>query len=166
MGHRSHASYDQKLLNAHHSVGRCTRKSPFMTQANTLALAGVAQWIECRLRTKGLQVQFPVRAHAWVTGQVPSRGCRSATILFSPSLSPSLPLCLKINKILKKKKWANTLKESSEKKKITEAKYSLSQQRQLVRWYRWVPRILTQQGKPVLQGACTPEDNSRFFGPP
>ena len=26
------------------------------------------------LRTKGLQVQFPVRAHAWVVGQVPCRG--------------------------------------------------------------------------------------------
>ena len=26
------------------------------------------------LQTKGLLVQFPVRAHAWVVGQVPSRG--------------------------------------------------------------------------------------------
>ena len=26
------------------------------------------------LRTKGLLVRFPVRAHAWVVGQVPSRG--------------------------------------------------------------------------------------------
>ena len=34
--------------------------------------------------------------------------------------------------------------------------------------YRWVPRTLTWQGKPVLQGACPPEDNSGFFwgGPP
>ena len=37
------------------------------------ALAGVAQWIEHRLQIKGLPVQFPVRAHAWVVGQVPSR---------------------------------------------------------------------------------------------
>ena len=26
-------------------------------------------------RTKGSLVQFPVRAHAWVAGQIPSRGC-------------------------------------------------------------------------------------------
>ena len=48
-------------------------------------------------------------------------------------------------------KWANMLKESS-KKKITEAKHSLSQQLQLVHWYRWVLRTLTYWGKPVLQG--------------
>ena len=51
--------------------------------------------------TKGPLVQFPVRAHAWVVGQVPSRGpLREATThwCFSPSLSPSLPLCLEINK--------------------------------------------------------------------
>ena len=37
--------------------------------------------------------------------------------------------------------WANTLNESS--KKFTKAEHSLSQQRQLVHWYRWVPRTLT-----------------------
>ena len=26
------------------------------------------------LQTKGTQVDFPVRAHAWVVGQIPSRG--------------------------------------------------------------------------------------------
>ena len=55
-------------------------------------------------------------------------------------------------------KWANVLKESS--KKFTEAECSLSQQRQLVHWYRWVPRTLTWQGKLALQGAHPPEDNS------
>ena len=35
------------------------------------ALAGVAQWIECSPRTKGLLVRFPGRAHTWVAGQVP-----------------------------------------------------------------------------------------------
>ena len=40
----------------------------------SLALAGVAQWIELGLRTKGSPVRFPVRAHAWVAGQVPSGG--------------------------------------------------------------------------------------------
>ena len=38
-------------------------------------------------------------------------------------------------------KWANMLKESSEK--FTEAKHSLSQQRRLVHWYRWVARTLS-----------------------
>ena len=51
------------------------------------ALAGVAQWIECRLRTKGLPVQFPVRAYAWVAGQVPIRQCeRQPHIDVSPPL--------------------------------------------------------------------------------
>ena len=35
-------------------------------------LAGVAQWIEHQMQTKGLLVPFPFRAHAWVVGQVPS----------------------------------------------------------------------------------------------
>ena len=30
--------------------------------------------LSASLRTKGYLVQFPVRAHAWVAGQVPSRG--------------------------------------------------------------------------------------------
>ena len=56
-----------------------------------VALAGVAQWIEHGLQTKESSVQFPVRAHAWVAGHVPSgdhmRG--NQTLIF---LSPSLPL--------------------------------------------------------------------------
>ena len=50
--------------------------------------------------TKGSPVRFPVRAHAWVAGQVPSRGTWKATThwCFSPSVSPSLPLSLKVNK--------------------------------------------------------------------
>ena len=52
------------------------------------------------LQTKGLPVRFPVRAHAWVAGQVPSRGRMRGnhTSMFLPSRSPSLPLSLKINK--------------------------------------------------------------------
>ena len=57
-------------------------------------------------------------------------------------------------------KWANI--ESS--KKFTEAECSLSQQRQLVHWYRWIPRTLTYLGKPVLQGVNPPEDNSILGG--
>ena len=61
------------------------------------------------LQTKGLGVQFPVRAHAWVEGQVPSRGCtRSNHTLMFLSLSFSLPSSLSKNKYnlkKKKKKW-------------------------------------------------------------
>ena len=69
-----------------------------------LALAGVAQWIEHGLQTKGLPVQFPVRAHAWVAGQVPSRGhVKGNHTLMFLSLSFSLPSTLsKNNKSLKK----------------------------------------------------------------
>ena len=38
------------------------------------ALARVAQWIEHHPATKGSGVGFPIRAHAWVLGQVPSGG--------------------------------------------------------------------------------------------
>ena len=55
-------------------------------------LAGVAQWIELGLQTAGLPVQFPVRAHAWVAGQVPSEGhVRGNHTLMVLSLSVSLP---------------------------------------------------------------------------
>ena len=54
------------------------------------------------LQTKGSPVWFPVRARAWVAGQVPSGGhTRGNHTLMFPSLSLPLPLCLKINKILK-----------------------------------------------------------------
>ena len=61
------------------------------------------------LRIKGSLVWFPVRAHAWVVGQVPSAGwgAQEATThwCFSPSLSSSITLCLKINKIFERKKY-------------------------------------------------------------
>ena len=64
-----------------------------------MALAGVTQWIEHRLGTKGSLSRFPVRAHAWVVGQVPSwvhmKG--NYTLMFL-SLSFSLPPLSKINK--------------------------------------------------------------------
>ena len=41
------------------------------------------------LQTKGSLVQFPVRAHAWVAGQVPSRGHKR-----QPHIDVSLPLFL------------------------------------------------------------------------
>ena len=41
------------------------------------------------LQTKGSPVQFPVKTHAWVVGQVPSRGCER-----QPHIDVSLPLFL------------------------------------------------------------------------
>ena len=71
------------------------------------ALTGVAQWIEHRPVNQGWLVQFPVRAHAWVVGQVPNRGhsrSNHTLMCFSPSLSASLLFSLKINKTFKKKR--------------------------------------------------------------
>ena len=56
------------------------------------------------LRTKGSPVRFPVRAHAWVAGQVPIRGSCERQPHIDVSLS-SLPLSLKKNKHLKDKKF-------------------------------------------------------------
>ena len=52
------------------------------------------------LGSKGPPVQFPVRAHAWVSGQVPSRGCMRGnhTLLF---LSLPLPFPLSKSKLIK-----------------------------------------------------------------
>ena len=51
------------------------------------------------LRTKASPVRFPVRAHAWVVGQVPSRGrARGNHTLVFLSLSVSLPSLLSKNK--------------------------------------------------------------------
>ena len=60
-----------------------------------LALAGVAQWIECCLRTQSLLVGFPVRAHAWVVGWVPGWGCvRGNQSMYLLYIDVSLPLFL------------------------------------------------------------------------
>ena len=49
--------------------------------------------------TKGSLVRFPARAHAWVAGQAPSRGCtRDNHTLIFLSLSFSLPYPLSKNK--------------------------------------------------------------------
>ena len=57
------------------------------------------------LQTEKLPVQFPVRAHAWVVGQVPRWGCaRGNQLMFLSHIDFSLPLFLppchylKINK--------------------------------------------------------------------
>ena len=51
-------------------------------------------------QTKGSQVQFPVRAHAWVVGQVPSRGHvrGNYTLMFLSLSLPPFPSLKKKNK--------------------------------------------------------------------
>ena len=57
------------------------------------------------LRTKGLPVRFPVRAHAWAVGQVPSGGHMRGNHMLMLFFSLPSPLCKnKINKIFKRKK--------------------------------------------------------------
>ena len=57
------------------------------------ALPGVAQWLSASLQMKGSLVRFPVRVHARVVGQVPSRGhARGNHTWMVPSLSPFLSL--------------------------------------------------------------------------
>ena len=63
------------------------------------ALAGVAQWIECHSVNLRVAIRFLVRAHAWVVGQVPSRGhMRGNHTLMFLSLSFFLPFLLFKNK--------------------------------------------------------------------
>ena len=63
-----------------------------------LALAGVAQWVECGLQTKGLPVRFPVRAHAWVAAPGPQWGPHERQPHIDISLFFSLPSPLSKNK--------------------------------------------------------------------
>ena len=69
-------------------------------------MAGVALWIECQPMNQRVTIRFPVRAHAWVAGQVPSgEHARGNHTLMFLSLSVSFPSPLSKNKIkpLKKK---------------------------------------------------------------
>ena len=51
------------------------------------------------LQSESPLVQFPVRAQAWAADQVPGWGrVRATDGCFSSSLSPSLPLSLKVSK--------------------------------------------------------------------
>ena len=61
------------------------------------SLTGVAQWIELRLRTKRSPVRFPVRAHAWAVGQVPSGGPCERQSHIDVSLPLFLPPFLSLN---------------------------------------------------------------------
>ena len=65
---------------------------------------GSVDWVPA-CKPKGWWFDSQSRAHAWVAGQAPSRGCMKGnyTVMFL-SLSPSLPLCKNkwINRSLKK----------------------------------------------------------------
>ena len=64
-----------------------------------LALVGVARCIECLPANQRVISSIPIRAHAWVVSQVPSRGCaRGNHTLMFLSLSFSLPAPLSENK--------------------------------------------------------------------
>ena len=71
----------------------------FIFQKIKSSLAVSLNGLRTGLQTKGSPVQFPVRAHAWVAGQVPSREhARNSHTLIFPSLSPCFLLSPKINK--------------------------------------------------------------------
>ena len=78
---------------------------------------------------KGHQFDSQARTYAWVAGQVPSRGrTRDNHTLMFLSLSPSLPLSLKINKLKKenaqnqkvKDEWITDLSVKTQNYKIPE----------------------------------------------
>ena len=73
-----------------------------ITTDKSIKLQALLVWLSglsTGLQTKGLQVRFPVKVHAWVSGQVLSSGCvkGSHTLMFL-SLSVSLPSSLSKNK--------------------------------------------------------------------
>ena len=64
------------------------------------ALADVAQWIECQPENQRVTDSIPSQGTRLASSRSPVRGTQEATThrCFSPSLSLSLPLSLKINK--------------------------------------------------------------------
>ena len=78
------------------------------TRKNRVVQAGVAQWIECQPANQRVAGSIPGRAHAWVVGQVPSKGLTRSnhTLMFlSVSFSLLSPLSKnKFKKLLKVKK--------------------------------------------------------------
>ena len=64
-----------------------------------IALAGVAQWIECWPVTQRVASSIPSLGHMpglWARSPVGGALVATTYPCFSSSLSPSLPLCLKI----------------------------------------------------------------------
>ena len=70
-----------------------------------MALAGVVQWVEYRPAKQRVTGSIPSLGHMpGLQARSLVGGAQEATTYgcFSPSLSPTLPLCLKINNIFKK----------------------------------------------------------------
>ena len=65
---------------------------PVISVTSSCIISKLVWLIGLNLQTEGSLVQFPVRAHAWVVGQVPSAGHRKGNhTLMCLSLSFSLP---------------------------------------------------------------------------
>ena len=97
-GHRAFGNYPHYLCKL------------WQTQNYSQTKSSLKPWLEwlsglsTGLQSKGSLVRFPVRAHAWVVGQIPSREhMRGNHTLMFLSLSFSLPSPLKVNKILENK---------------------------------------------------------------
>ena len=102
-------SFKGSLVNLHSSSGETF--PPFRNEEKR-SLAGVAQWIECQplnqmgassIPSVGHMPELLARSPVGGTGEATTQWC------FSPSLSPTLPLSLKINKIWRRRrneKWA------------------------------------------------------------
>ena len=82
-----------------------------------VSLAGAAHWIECQSANQKVAGSVLIRAHAWVAGQVPGWGhVRGNQLMFLSHINvslplflpPSLPLSLKVNKILKRNRHSKT----------------------------------------------------------
>ena len=77
------------------------RKSNIKVLTKKLAVAGMAQCTECQPANQKVRspVRFPVRAHVWAVGQVPSRrhGRENCTLMVL-SLSFSFPFPFTKNK--------------------------------------------------------------------
>ena len=83
----------KKLIIIHSILIKCTYilKHPIYQSILSPWLVWLSG-LSAGLRIKGSPVRFPVRAHAWVVGQVPSMGCmRGNYTLMFLSLSFSLP---------------------------------------------------------------------------
>ena len=75
-------------------ISACIKKKKKNLQAWLVWLSELS----AGLQTKGSVVRFPIRAHAWVAGQVPSRGrMRGNHSLMLLPLSFSLPSSLSKN---------------------------------------------------------------------
>ena len=93
---RCHINNPQLCLKTEKSRINQSKQKGEKNKSKERAPAGGAQWIEHWPANQGSPVQFPVRAHAWVAGQVPSRGSTRGnhTLMFLSLSLSSLPLSI------------------------------------------------------------------------